>query len=552
MRRAAAAAFVIAGLAGAARAQEADVAAASRIARVTVYEDRALVTRVAKVAVPSGVARVRFEHLPTSIDVDSLRARAGVGAANARILGIAVETVHLAREARAALQQAQDALTAATRKREAAEMALQEARDRWDLLRSLRATTVERTGRSLGEGTNPDVASIKSMLEFVGSEAADARREVTEATTAVEQAKAEEDAARRRVGEVEGGAARSELRVIVSVATQSAADADVSLQYLVPGASWRPVYDVRVAEDFGGVSLGLSAIVQQRTGEDWGDVDLELTTARPSAGAAPPEPEPWRVDLRHEESGGFVRMRKAAPKADASAAVELMDKDEDAYAPEIRRSGLVVAFQAQKRETVRAGADPARVALGRFDLDPSVRWTAFPRVTKDVFVTTKLVNTTGTPLPAGEARVFVGPDFTGRMALADWGMGKEVDVGLGVDREVEAEREALVKQRSTEGIFSKDTVHERGFRITVTNHRARSIDVRLLDQIPVSADEDIEVELTETSLAFAKLPEREEETNKARGVLEWRFGVAAQAKQEVRFAFTVTHPKSTPIVGFDD
>ena len=203
---------------------------------------------------------------------------------------------------------------------------------------------------------------------------------------------------------------------------------------------------------------------------------------------------------------------------------------------------------------LRGGVDPLYQAdlVARFDLDPSVRWTAFPRVTKDVFVTTKLVNTTGTPLPAGEARVFVGPDFTGRMALADWGMGKEVDVGLGVDREVEAEREALVKQRSTEGIFSKDTVHERGFRITVTNHRARSIDVRLLDQIPVSADEDIEVELTETSLAFAKLPEREEETNKARGVLEWRFGVAAQAKQEVRFAFTVTHPKSTPIVGFDD
>jgi uncharacterized protein (TIGR02231 family) len=550
-------------LAPAAFAEDAAKVAVSQIGRVTVYEDRALVSRVAKAALGQGTTRIAVERLPAGLDPASVRARCG----SARVLGVDVETVHLARESRAELQNAISAHEAAARALAGAEMELAEAKDRWELFRSIRAKSVEGGAQALGGAGAVDVKSMAEVLDLVAKQGAEARKAVLTATDGVESARRSAEAARRKVEELRTGDDRTESRVVVTLQADAAGDADVLVQYMVPGASWRPVYDLRVDEDFAGSSLGLSAVVVQKTGEDWRDVPLELTTAQPSAGAAPPDPQPWRVWLsRPEAERGVAYARKssgeddeavaaAAPAEakDAGAKFELLDKASDkSMAPTIRRSGLVVAFQSQVAESVASDGQPSRVTLARFDMQPDVRWTAFPRVTDKVFVTAKMKNAAASPLPAGEMRVFVGPDYVGPMALGDWGVGKEIEVGLGVDREVEVEREKLTDERSTEGLFSKDTVYARTFRTVVKNHRAGPIAVRLLDQVPVSNDEDLTVTITSSSHDQATLPDREAETNKARGVLEWHFPVAAKKDTEVRFAFEVRHPRSRPMAGLGD
>jgi uncharacterized protein (TIGR02231 family) len=553
MRSALAAALVLV-VAPATLAAEPARSVEARIGSVTVYEDRALVTRAAKASLPQGVTRLAIEHLPPGLDPAAVRARCGA----ARVLGVDLETVHLAREGREELQKAMAAYEAASRKLAAADMELAEAKDRWELLRSMRAKTAEAGERALGGGA-ADVKTMENVLELVAKQGADARRAVLNATDAVTVARGDAEAARRRVEELRTGSDRTESRDVVTLdADAAAADADLSVQYMVAGASWQPVYDLRVDDDFGASSLGLGAIVVQRTGEDWNGVALELTTAQPSAGAAPPEPHRWSIWLpqpervayasKAKEDGGAGPPQGVVAVADAATA-ELSEK---AFSPLLRRTGLVVAFRSQLKESIASDGQPSRVALARFDLTPDVRWTAFPRVTDKVFVTAKMTNTSKVALPAGECRVFVGADFVGPMQLADWGQDKEIDVGLGVDREVEAEREKLKDERSTEGLFSKDTVYARQFRITVRNHRDKAIQVRLLDQVPVSNDEDLTVTVTDPSRAFATLPPRDEETNKARGVLEWRFPVASHGTEELRFGFEVRHPKGRQMGGLGE
>jgi uncharacterized protein (TIGR02231 family) len=537
----------------------------SKIARVTVYEDRALVTRAAKTSLPQGTSRLAFEHLPPGLDPASIRARCG----SARVLGVDVEPVHLAHEGREDLARAVGAHDVAKRKVASAEMELAEAKDRWELYRSIRAKGVEGGERALGGGGAVDVKSLKDLIELVGAQGAKARQDVLSATDGLDVAKADEDAARRRVDELRTGRDRTESRVLVTLEADATGDATVTVQYMIGGASWQPVYDLRVDEGFGAASLGLSAVVVQKTGEAWTDVALELTTAQPSAGAAPPEPQPWRVWLPSRDRGEAGFAAPAAPpapaakrsmrpavadklKADDDAVALALDAKDENFAAQVRRTGLVVAFQSQLTESIASDGQPSRVALARFDMKPDVRWTAFPRATDKVFVTAKMTNTTNVALPAGETRVFVGVDYVGPFALKDWGVAKEIDVGLGVDRDVEVERERLKDERSTEGLFSKDTVHTQSFRLSVKNHRDRDIAVRLIDQLPVSNDEDLTVKVTEKSRDFATLPDRDAETNKARGVLEWRFPLAAKTNEDVRFAFEVRHPKSKDVYGLGE
>ena len=78
----------------------------------------------------------------------------------------------------------------------------------------------------------------------------------------------------------------------------AAGEVQIELSYLLYGASWRPRYDARVDAAAGRVKLTQQALVSQRTGEDWANVALALSTARPSAATRlPDEPDPWYLDL---------------------------------------------------------------------------------------------------------------------------------------------------------------------------------------------------------------------------------------------------------------
>lgn len=535
-------AALLVSLAPLARAAEDERAVPSRIDAVTVYEDRALVSRNSEVVLPAGTSRVVVEHLPAGLDGPSLRARCR----GAQVLGVEVEAVHLREANSAALREAQDDLRAKQRVLRAAEAEEEDAGNRWAVLRSISAKAAADASEALGGEGGLNVKTLEDVLDFVEKRTSNVRREWAEAKDAVTTANEAVDAAARRVAELQGAGAKEERRAVVTLRTETEANTSLEISYLIHGASWRPVYALRVGEDFATALLELGAEVQQRTGEDWGDVQLELTTARPSAGAAPPEPEPWQIGLpRPEPKGGMVmEMERAAAPARARRAMdEAPTADAELLDLAVVRSGLVVAFGTHRPETVRSGARPARVSLGQFELAPDVVWTAFPRATSDVFVQAKMKNTTGSALPGGEARVFVGPDYVGPMQLADWSVDEEIRVGLGVDRQVTAEREELEASRETEGLFSKETVHKHRFRITLKNHRSREIQARILDQIPVSGDEDLVVKITESSLPQAKLPEREAETNQARGILEWHPKVPAGANVDLRFGFEVRHPK---------
>ena len=516
----------------------------SEIDAVTVYEDRALVTRMSSVDLEAGTSRVVVEHLPAGLDGPSLRARCR----GAQVLGVEMEAVHLEKENSAALLAATDALVNAQRALGRAEGTLEDAAQRWRVLQSISARAADGASRDLGQGTGPDVDAIEKLLDFVEKRTSKARSDMESAEVKVSSAKDAVNAASRRVAELQGAGAKEERRAIITLRAAGAGTSALELSYLIHGAGWRPVYSLRVDEDFATALLELGAEVQQRTGEDWGDVQLELTTARPSAGASPPEPSAWRIGLPRPQAEYDRGVAAAAPSPRrarrlADAAADEPEMEEELLDLAVVRSGLVVAFAAHRRETVHSGARPARVSLGSFELEPDVEWTVFPRETSDVFVQAKLTNQTGSPLPSGEARVFVGPDFVGPMHLAAWGMEQEIRVGLGVDRQVTAEREELERGRETEGLFSKETVHTRRYRITVKNHRGRDITARIIDQLPISGDEELTVKITESNLSQATLPDREAETNKARGVLVWTQGVQAGAELDLRFAFEIRHPK---------
>src|SRR5690606_19048540 len=116
--------------------------------------------------------------------------------------------------------------------------------------------------------------------------------------------------------------ARTEVRVNVTAA--AALEANLLLRYQVPSASWQSLYDARLMTGARNVAPSLvlirRAAVQQRTGEDWRDAALTLSTARPASGASAPTLDPSIVDFLPEAPPPRPVASAPAPAAPAARA----------------------------------------------------------------------------------------------------------------------------------------------------------------------------------------------------------------------------------------
>src|SRR5690606_16532677 len=83
----------------------------------------------------------------------------------------------------------------------------------------------------------------------------------------------------------------------VRLSTDAAGKLDVVLSYALSGASWTPAYDARLHSEKRQVQLDAFGMVRNATGEDWSNIALTLSTARPGLGGSAPEISPWYVDV---------------------------------------------------------------------------------------------------------------------------------------------------------------------------------------------------------------------------------------------------------------
>jgi uncharacterized protein (TIGR02231 family) len=155
------------------------------------------------------------------------------------------------------------------------------------------------------------------------------------------------------------------------------------------------------------------------------------------------------------------------------------------------------------------------------------------------------VNETGFALLPGVAGVYVGDEFAGRAAIPATPPGGELELAFGADERVEIERKVLERRRESAGLLSKEEVYRYRVRIAVKNRYAAEVPVKLLDLVPVSRDEKIEVRLLEgTTAATREDPERP-------GVRVWELALAPREEKVVELRYEIRFPRGFPVAGLE-
>jgi uncharacterized protein (TIGR02231 family) len=526
------------------------------IVAVTVYLDRARVTRRAVVRLPAGDHRVHVGPLPLGLRRDSVRVG---GRGPATVLGVDVVTHHHARtpDAEAAeLAEQRRTLTA-----ELAGLADADAVEagRGEFVTQLAQRASASYARALATG-QADLAAVTAFADELGGQLTAVKERQRDLNRRRDELRDRLAAVERRLSEAGRRQEPDRLAadVVVSVAGPADGEVELELSYVVDGAGWQPSYDLRLDEGSDGAGPGLAltwfALVTQRTGEDWPECELRLSTARPAGAVTVPELEPWFVDRVRplppplppmSPSFGGAPMPSAvaatsapsgAPRAARAAAPPLVES-----VATVTQGVAAATYRPARPIAVPADGGSHRATVAALRLPVQLDYVTAPVRAPEAHLRATAVNSSAHTLLPGPAAVFHGGDFVGSTRLETWAPGEEVELALGLDDRVRVERE-LVRRSATKAALSATRRRDVEYRTTVANHTPRPARITVLDQFPVSRDEAVVVRQTVAD------PPPAERTDL--GVLSWRLELAPGESREILFGLRVELAKGVDLAGW--
>ncbi len=511
------------------------ITAPATVDRVTLYGYGASVVRQVAVTAPAGMHEVVVPNLPLDTDPQSLRVSAGdravigsVSLATGRVPATDELTTPAIEAALAEVERLEDVV----REHDAAiariRLTVEATEEEVGFLRSL--------GQEMDAGT-ADPAALRALAQMVREEVLAARQSGLDAELAAQEAE------RAREDDVE--ALNAAKQTLASLKPQDVDQALLTLTVQTDGtpqvieittftenAGWEPTYDMRLTTaEPAALALDRAVVVSQYSGEDWLNVDLTLSTSRPSEQSAPSELYPLlrRIYEEQPESERYAD--------DAGFASEMVEAPVVVAEPmSVEMQGRTVTYHYPTRVDLRDGVESLRLRLDTVDLVPEVRAVGVPRVDTSAFVVAGITNTTGEVLLPGQAMLYLDGALTGGTWLDLVPAGGTAEFGFGAVDGLVLTRIVPDRVEGEQGFISSENTIEESAVLRVENLTGEDWDMRIIDQVPYSEQEDLVV-------TYSSEPEPSAtDLDDMRGVLAWDFEIAARETREIVLNHSLAWP----------
>jgi hypothetical protein len=565
--------------AGAGSAPAADLkTATSRITAVTVYQSNALVTREVTVPEGAGSMEIVVTPLPGQTVQSSLYSE---GTDGVRVLSTRFRTRVVREDTREEVRKLEAELKRLRidGQKLAAEIKTLEA-DRASVNKLENFTSA--TLSTITEKGRLDSAEAIKLMEFVLAQRQKQEAALLELQLKVQANNEAVEFVERQLRQVAGRGGKTEHDAVILLDKKNAPEAKLRLNYLVTSASWRPTYKLRAGKDKDPVALEYLAGLTQNTGEDWAGAIITLSNAQPALNAAPPELKGLEVSLvrltpgqvaagpanpgapavqlnilsfdrgrnkaQRDEAQSYANTGKAkeADKLfnDAAADEQAADllafrdgKDEKAGPPAPPAGdaeGPSVTYRLPGPLTIPSRNDEQVVEIARVELTPSFYYKAVPVLTRHVYRLADLTNKSTFVLLPGEAGMYIGTDFVGRMQLPLVAVGETFTAGFGVEPQLQVTRKQVDKSRTLQG---GNQVLSYEYRLLISSYKAEPVRLQLWDRLPTAEAQAVAVTLVQATPDLSKDPLylREE---RPRNLLRWDLTVEPASHGEKAVAVT--------------
>ncbi len=444
---------------------------------------------------------------------------------------------------------------------------------------------------------------------------------------------------------------KSRGNIEVTIKSESATSGQISCNYIVRNAGWYPIYDLRVKELNTDIDFTYKSMVYQKTGIDWKNVTLKLSTGDPEKSSTAPELYPWRlyaqnnyykqqqynsyyqqnaVQLKQQQNVSFERepyfnfrteqdniigdtaynlssssvtsvfnefqstqkninqlsynwnqdaygnIVNAPAELDpygnpklineSNASYATITRDELAKMPsrsaqsiasysiskkskrrrnknttgdntQISQTSVNTTFEIDAPYSIPSNGKKYNVEIQSYDVPAIYEYYCAPKQSTNTYLIAKAADWDELNILPGNSSVYFQGTFVGESVIDPNVTEDTLELSLGRDQNIVVNRK-LLKEFSRKVSIGSNKKVERAYEISVKNTRNKAITLLMVDQIPVSGNKDVEIELLEKSGASL-----DEETGK----LSWKLNLEPGESKTLTFKFEIKHPKNISI-----
>jgi uncharacterized protein (TIGR02231 family) len=536
--------------------------AESKVAAATVYADRATVTREAVIDLPAGAHTVSFTGLPSFLFPESLRAEGtatGAAVTFGAIVSKKVMGTRLSADRAAELAAKIDTLGDERRLLESEKQSLSAKKQ---FLTTLTTQAGLRAGEDIAEfNLKPDQWIGAAQAIYSGLQSSLTAEVAID--TKIRDMDRELDKLKSDLNQLSGTQYET-FEIAIPLESSQSTRLTISLNYQVPNASWRPLYDARIDTESGKLDLIQYGAVSQSTGEDWSGIKLSLSTAQPQRGTSLPDLPPFWLDLFKDGYGGgavgnmmdkLARREVAAAPAMMAMEEKVVASDSSLAAPasrpaqfagaKIETGGFVSEYKITGPASVKADGTETKLMVGPFSTESQIKIHIKPQISTDAFLVAETKLKGENPILSGQVSLFRDGAYVGESSLPLLRPEESHALFFGTDDQVSVKRKVLEDKKSEGGMIVRDNTLERYFVTEIQNLHSKKMDIVVEETTPTGRNEKIQTEILadQTTSGFVA------DSENIKGLLRWDFPLDPKAKKDLKLGWKVTWPKDENLSG---
>lgn len=332
-------------------------------------------------------------------------------------------------------------------------------------------------------------------------------------------------------------------RLVVTVSSKEIVSGKLNFSYLVSNAGWNPLYDLRSEVLTGKVNLNYKAQVYQNTGIDWEDVRLTVSTNNPYQNKTKPTLHPWYIDYyvynQTRPAAGYTNAPSVADSYKREEKIKSLDESLEQNAMTSAQFMTVVdqiisaEFKIDLPYSIASNNERYMVLIKNEDLSADFKYYSVPKIDPSVFLVAQISNLDELRLVPAKANIFFDGTYMGETYIDPSNMDDTLSLSLGKDPNIMVKR-TLLKKDSKEKIIGGQRERTNSFEIEIKNNKSTNIEVILQDQIPITQNTDITIELLEKDKA---------QFNEVTGILEWKINLKSKETDKKKFSYKVKFNK---------
>ncbi|MBL9102413.1 MAG: mucoidy inhibitor MuiA family protein [Myxococcales bacterium] len=518
------------------------------VVEVTLLEDRAHVVRRGTIELHGGMTRLRVAAVSPVMADKTLCASVSVAGqklgdpSRERINDVRVKRARLVLgedkpEQRRALEAEYEALV---RKQEAVTARLGQLRGLQAALDGVGDVTIADIGVDVSHGqATPDAWRLQ--LDTVAVQEESARKQRLELEFEAHELDQELQRLRSRLATTAQVSDSVSADVFVEVWTASAGSYAVQVDYIVPGACWRPYHRAQLVELVKGkepvLSFASEGCVWQNTGEDWSDVQFIFSTERPSLGVEPPR---LQTEVLHAQRKSEVLVVEAREQEVQTTGLGgEARRQQSPELPGIDDGGEALSLRATVKASVPSDGRPYRVPLMQFTSPTTTEHLLMPELAEAVVLKSSHVNRSPNPILAGPVDLVKNGGFVGRTSLLYIAPGENFAVGWGPDGHVRVQRTVEVAKEE-KPMMSAWTTTYNTVTVKISNLGAEERTIHVQERVAVSEIEKLSIQVDTAHTTDKQKPDQN-------GFLRWKVELPAFGRRTVELRTIVR--KHSDVVG---